>query len=306
VEGEGRLLTPLIIEAAINGGTRRSHNPHVPRTPAEVAADAIACLDAGASVIHSHIEDLGLLGRDGAERYAEAYRVIVEARPDAILCPTAGVGGSLEARWAHTELLAQSGLIRMSVLDPGSVNIANSGKDGLPGDFRAVYAVPFAEIEYLLDLLSRHRLGPSIAIYEPSYLQTTLAYHRAGRMPPGAMVKLYFAGDYNFTDFVKGGFKFFGLNPTRKAFDAYVEMMEGGGLPWSVAVPGGDVTAVGLTRLAIEQGGHVRVGLEDHAGDGAPATNRALVAQVVALARDFGRPVADCATAAEIMGLPRG
>jgi uncharacterized protein (DUF849 family) len=296
----------LIIEAALNGGTPRAHNPHVPRTPDEIAADALACINAGASVIHTHIEDLNLLGRDAADRYVVAYRQIMAARPDAILCPTAGVGGALEARWAHTELLAESGLIGMSVLDPGSVNIANSGDNGLPGPFRATYTVPFAEIEYLLALMRRHRLGPSIAIYEPSYLRTTLAYHRAGRMPPGAMVKLYFAGDHNFMDFVKGGFRFFGLDATPKAFDAYVEMMEGSDLPWSVAVPGGDVTATGLTRLAIEQGGHVRVGLEDHAGEGAPPTNRALVEAVVAIARECGRAVADGATAARIMGLPRG
>jgi 3-keto-5-aminohexanoate cleavage enzyme len=105
-------------------------------------------------------------------------------------------------------------------------------------------------------------------------------------------------------DFVKGGFKFFSMNPTRKAFDAYVEMMEGSGLTWSVAIPGGDVTASGMARLAIEQGGHVRVGLEDHASDAKP-TNAQLVAEVVALARQLGRPVADCRMAAQILGLPR-
>ncbi len=298
-------MDPLIIEAAINGSTLRSHNPHVPKTPEEVAADALDCIAAGAAVIHSHIEDLRVLGQPAADRYIEAYRLIAAERPDAILCPTAGVGGTLEERWKHTELMADSGLIRMSVLDPGSINVANSGGNGLPGSYRGVYSVPFEEIEYLLDLLGRHHLGPSIAIYDPSYLHTTLAYHRAGRMPPGAMVKLYFAGDHNFGDFVKGGFKYFGLNPTRKGLDAYVEMMEGSDLLWSVAVPGGDVTATGLTRMAIEQGGHVRVGLEDHAGDGTPPTNRALVEQVVAIAREVGRPVADPTTAAKIMGLPR-
>ena len=297
-------MTPLIIEAAINGSTPRSHNPHVPKTPAEVAADAIACIDAGATVIHTHIEKLTVLGRPAADAYMEAYRAIQAARPGAILCPTAGAGGTLQERWEHTELIAESGLIKMSVLDPGSINIANSGKDGMPGSFRGVYAVPFEEIDYLVDLMQRHRLGPSIAIYDPSYLQTTLAYHKAGRLPPGAFVKIYFAGDYNFMDFVKGGFKFFSMNPTRKAFDAYVEMMEGSGLAWSVAIPGGDVTASGMTRLAIEQGGHVRVGLEDHASDAKP-TNAQLVADVVALARQLGRPVADCRMAAQILGLPR-
>ncbi|MDB5394403.1 MAG: hypothetical protein JWM91_1909 [Rhodospirillales bacterium] len=297
-------MTPLIIEAAINGSTPRSHNPHVPKTPGQVAADAVACIDAGATVIHTHLEKLTVLGRPAADEYLEAYRAIIAMRPDAILCPTAGAGGTLQERWQHTELIAESSLIKMSVLDPGSVNIANSGDNGLPGSFRGVYAVPFEEIEYLIDILGRHRLGPSIAIYDPSYLQTTLAYHKAGRLPPGALVKLYFAGEYNFLDFVKGGFKFFSLNPTRKAFDAYVEMMEGSGLAWSVAIPGGDVTASGIARMAIEQGGHVRVGLEDHAADGKP-TNAQLVAEVVALAGELGRPVADSRTAAQIMGLPR-
>jgi uncharacterized protein (DUF849 family) len=298
-------MEPLIIEAAINGSTPRSHNPHVPKTPAEVAADAIACIDAGASVIHSHIEKLSVLGKPAADAYMEAFRAVVAERPDAILCPTAGAGGTLQERWEHTELIAQSGLIKMTVLDPGSVNMANSGENGLPGSFRAVYAVPFEEIEYLLGIMEKYRLGPSIAIYDPSYLQTVLAYHKAGRLPAGAMVKLYFAGDHNFIDFKKGGFKFFSMNPTRKAFDAYVEMLEGSGLAWSVAVPGGDVTETGMTRLAIEAGGHVRIGLEDHASDSRRPSNKTLIEEVAAIAREAGRPIADSKTAAKIMGLPR-
>ncbi len=70
-------MTPLIIEAAINGMTPRAHNPHVPKTPDEVATDAIACLDAGATVIHSHIEKLSVLGRPAADEYMAAYRAIV-------------------------------------------------------------------------------------------------------------------------------------------------------------------------------------------------------------------------------------
>src|SRR5579862_553711 len=122
-------MEPLIIEAAINGSTPRSHNPHVPKTPAKVAQDAIACIDAGASVIHSHIEKLSVLGRPAADEYMAAYRAVVAARPDAILCPTAGAGGTLNERWVHTELIAESGLIKMSVLDPGCVNLCNSGEN---------------------------------------------------------------------------------------------------------------------------------------------------------------------------------
>jgi uncharacterized protein (DUF849 family) len=297
-------MTPVIIEAAINGGTKKARNPNTPVAPEEIAAEALECIAAGAAVIHSHIEDYKTNGAAAAERYLEGYRPVMRARPDAILCPTACMADTKEARWLHTEQMAESGLVRMGVIDPGSVNMANSGENGLPGDRRSVYAVPLDEIEYLLGLLGRCRLGQSIAIYEPSYLHATLAYHRAGRMPAGAMAKLYFAGDHNFMDFVKGGYNFFGLPASRAGLEAYLEMIGDSGLAWSVAVPGGDVTATGLTRLALERGGHVRVGLEDYAGPRQPK-NRELIEEVVALAREVGRPVADPKTAAGMLGLPR-
>src|SRR6185437_15919956 len=54
--------------------------------------------------------------------------------------------------------------------------------------------------------------------------------------------------------------------------EAYLELLEPSGLPWSVAVLGGDVVGCGLAELAIRRGGHVRVGLEDYAGPGEPST----------------------------------
>ena len=48
------MSTPVIIEAAINGVTAPERNPAVPRSPAEIAADAVRCLAAGAAIVHSH------------------------------------------------------------------------------------------------------------------------------------------------------------------------------------------------------------------------------------------------------------
>jgi uncharacterized protein (DUF849 family) len=96
----------------------------------------------------------------------------------------------------------------------------------------------------------------------------------------------------------------FGLPPTRRSLDAYLAMLEGHDLPWAVAVIGGDVVESGLARLALERGGHVRVGLEDYAGPRTPS-NAELVREVVSLAAAVGRPVATTAEAAHILGLPR-
>ena len=190
----------------------------------------------------------------------------------------------------------------MGVLDPGSVNLGGTGPDGLPGGFEFVYQNTYADIRWTVDLLARLRLGPSISIFEPGFLRTALAYHRAGKLPAGSFVKLYFGGDGGYLGGSAGGGTF-GLPPTARALDAYLEMLDGTDLPWAVAVIGGDVAACGMARLALERGGHVRVGLEDYAGPRRP-NNAELVGEVVALARAAGRPVATPAEAARLLGLP--
>lgn len=295
-------MVPLIIEAALNGATPKSRNRNTPKTPNEVAADALACLQAGAAIIHTHSEDFRATGDAAAKDYVKGWAPVLAARPDAILYSTAAAGRSVEERFGHFRSLADAGM-RMGVLDPGSVNLATHGEDGLPGETSFVYQTSYKDIAALVEILAASKLGPSVAIYEPGWLRTTLAYEKAGRLPPGAFVKFYFTGAYNFLDGRKSPVTF-GLPATEKALDAYLEMMQGSRLPWAASVLGGCVTATGLARLAIERGGHVRVGLEDYAGKDQPANAR-LVAQVVEIAKACGRPIATPAEAARILGLPR-
>jgi uncharacterized protein (DUF849 family) len=296
-------MTPVIIEAAINGATSRERNPNVPQTPAEITRDALACLAAGAAIVHNHIDDFALAGEAAAARYLEGWRPVVDERPDAILYATVAIGGSIAERFAHVPPLAASGLMRMGVFDPGSVNLGAAGDDGLPGPLEFVYVNSYADVAYVAELLARHHLGPSVSIFEPGFLRTALGYHRAGRLPRGAFIKLYFGGEQGYLGGSASGVTF-GLPPTRAALEAYLELLQGCDLPWAVAVVGGDVVASGLARLALERGGHLRVGLEDYAGPRTP-TNAALIAEVVDLARRTGRPIASCTDAARLLGLPR-
>ena len=294
-------MQPLIIEAALNGGTPKSRNANVPVTPAEITADAFASMAAGAALVHSHIERIQITGDAAVERYLEGYAPVLAARPDAILCGTVALGRDVEARFGHYRGLAAAG-VRMGAFDPGSVNLGTHGDDGLPGR-SFVYATSHDEIAWLAALHRDERLGPSIAIYEPGWLRAVLSYERAGRLPAGALVKLYFGGRYNFLDGKRSDVTF-GLPPTEKALDAYLEMLEGSSLNWAVAAIGDCVVETGLAKLAIERGGHVRVGLEDFGGERQPS-NVELVAEVVALAQVAGRSVAPPRQAAEILGLPR-
>jgi 3-keto-5-aminohexanoate cleavage enzyme len=295
------MTQPLIIEAAINGGTTKVRNPHVPLMPEEIAADALACIEAGAAIVHNHLESFALSGEAAVARYMEGWAPVLAADPQAILYATLAGGKSFEDRFGHYAGLAGGGA-RMGTFDPGSVNLASHGADGLPGKAQFVYATSHADIAGLVELHAALGLGPSIAIYEPGWLRTTLAWYHAGKLPHGAFIKFYFNGPYNFLDGQRSNVGF-GLPPTPTALAAYLEMMEGCDIPWAVAVPGGDVLESGLARLAIEKGGHVRVGLEDWGGEGTPR-NAELVAQIVELAQSIGRPVAGSKEAAELLKLP--
>jgi 3-keto-5-aminohexanoate cleavage enzyme len=297
-------MDPLIIEVAVNGGSTKARNPHTPLTPDEVAADSLACLAAGATIVHTHIADIGVKGPEAAEEYARAFRQILTQRPDAILYGTGARGGTVEEKCEHTEILGKAGLMRMGYVDPGSTQLGSADEDGLPKG-AALYANPCHEIAYRFEQTRRLRLGPNMAIYEPGFLQVALAWHRAGKMPPGALVKFYLGGGYNYASGRKGP-DFWGLPATAKALDAYLELLELGGgsdLPWMTTVLGGDITASGMAELTIARGGHVRVGLEDYGGPRQPS-NVELIEEVKALAKKAGRPIATTAETAAILKLP--
>jgi uncharacterized protein (DUF849 family) len=289
---------PVIVEAAVNGTATKARNPNVPTTPAEIVDDVLRCLDAGSSLIHAHNRDHRLTGREAADDYLRSWSSILAQRPDTLWYPTIAVD---EARSAldheHVTILAREASLRMASVDPGSTNLGRPDAEGLP--VGKSYVNDYDSIRRAFQHCEQHRLGPSLAIYEPGYLRTALAYHRAGRLPRGAMVKLYFGGDWGL--FATGRGVSFGLPPTTRALEAYLEMLEGTDLPWSVAVWGGDLFATPVARLALERGGHLHVGLEEFFDPDRAPTNEALVREAVALCASVGRPVADVATARRLL-----
>ena len=92
----------------------------------------------------------------------------------------------------------------------------------------ATYVNTFDDARHMMLTCHELNLSPSVSIFEPGFLRVALAYHSAGLMPPGALIKFYF------------GAANWGLPPTPASLDAYIAMLEGTGLSWSVAVLGGD------------------------------------------------------------------
>jgi uncharacterized protein (DUF849 family) len=217
-------MNPVIIEAAISGYASAARNPHCPQTPAQIAADGLSCLQAGAAIVHNHIGEFNLTGEAAAAQYLLGWREILQQRPDAILYSTTTISARIEDKCAHYAPLARGGM-RMGVLDPGSTNLGANDENGLPDTTTFVYTNSYGDIAYVVDQLRALKLGPSIAIYEPGWLRTVIAYYRADRLPPGAFVKLYFSDHNVFTG--KRSDVTFGLPPTRRALEAYLELLEG-------------------------------------------------------------------------------
>jgi len=292
-------MTEVILELAINGETRKTRNPQVPRSPGEIAAEGISCLKAGAGMIHNHIDDPFLTGDAAANEYAKGWAEILASNPDAILCPTMAAGTDLNGRISHFAACSSQYGARMAPLDPGSMNMPLSGGNAVSANMLS-YINSYETIAKVLDELAKLRLGASIGIYEPGFLRATVAFHRAGKLPPGTFVKFYFFGGRNYFD--GDPCVGFGLEPSTHALESYLEIIGDSNLPWAAAVVGGCVFSSGMAKLALERGGHIRLGLEDFAGERTPS-NLDLLGEVVALARSLGRSPAASAGTARILGL---
>ncbi len=285
---------PVIIEAAINGITQKEVNPNVPRSNDEISADALACFAAGAAIVHNHV---GVSGdpREVADAYVACWDPVMAERPDALIYPTANaVDGVLNLD--HLSLLAKDDQLRLTLCDPGSVNLGGVDEAGVPrGAF--VYANSYDSIDRQLTQATDDGLGPSLAMYEPGFMRTTMAWWRAGRLPVGSMIKFYLSTERGYMGAA------FGLPATRLGLDAYLEILGDCPVPWAVSVVGGDVVGTGLAEYAVERGGHIHLGLEFFAGDRTPS-NVELIEEAVAVCDRLGVAVATPDQAAEILGIP--
>lgn len=294
---------PVIIEVAINGITRKDRNPNAPETPEEIAAEAVACFEQGAGVVHSHATSSYREPTDPdalAKEYQQAYQEVLASRPDAILYPTLTGGETIQQRWGHHEFLAEAGVIHCAAFDPGSVNLAGLGPDGLPKAEGYVYVNSPADIRYVMARCTELGIGPSMAIYEPGFFRTPLAYLAAGKLPPGTFSKFYFTGD------AAGYFPghqgpLFSAPPLPESLEMYLAMLGDAPLAWAVSVITGSLLDTDLAAMAVERGGHLRVGLEDN-----PTAENNLVQlkRAVELCESMGRRPATPTETRKILGLP--
>ena len=264
-------MAKIMIEAAINGNSDKARNPHIAYSPEDIAKDAIATCQAGAAAVHFHVRepDTGEWVQD-VGYYSEVFRR-TRAHCNPILWPTFPFGDDPVERFAHFLELAKDPATKPDLgwADPGSVNLVSYDartKTLSGGNF--IYQNSYDANRYFLEQSRACGVRPTLQIFDPSFLRAVLVFLDQGLLTEPLLLKFYF-----------GGAELpFGLPPSLKSLEAYLDMLHGVRCNWFAATLGGD--NLPFIPQIVSLGGHVRLGLEDyHYGQAGqltqPATRRA-------------------------------
>ena len=259
---------PVVLECAINGSGSKK-NPHAPETVQEHITELTQVLDAGATIVHNHSNQFHEDPEQTAQFYAEVFRPIRNKYPHAIIYPTVNLDTKVlheerraltppGAACAHHRVLAKAGLVNMVMLDTGVTCISLLGEDGIAND-KAFFVYQFwpEDVHFSKQICTDFGCGASVGVYEPGWLKNVVAMARAGTLPRGSRLNLFFGAD-------RIGSM---APPIPEALELYLKMMEGLDLEWAVGCPEWDrsVMDTPLAQIALERGGGLRVGLEDYA-----------------------------------------
>jgi 3-keto-5-aminohexanoate cleavage enzyme len=267
---------PVIVTAALTGGVQgKEAHPNLPETPAEIAAAASACEDAGASVLHLHARRENGERAFSTDRFTEVTEAVRRATDDVIVQHS--TGGTAAPDALRAEPLRTDPVPEMASLDMGPLN--RYGRI-TSENTRETVAGLHAEMQERgikpeLEVFNNGHLNEALSITDelddPPYY--TLIFGPGTLAPPSPRSLLTMADQL----------------PPEAEFN----------------VLGFGRHQLPLTTLSVILGGHVRVGLEDNLyyRAGEYATNAQLVDRAVRIAEELGRPVASPDEARQILGL---
>jgi uncharacterized protein (DUF849 family) len=286
----------VFITCAVTGsGDSAGKSPHVPVTPAQIAAAALSAHAAGAAIVHVHVRDplTGKAARD-AVLFREVHDRIREKNTEVILNMTGGMGGDLlfgadetplqlapgtdfvgpQARIAHIlELLPEIG-----TLDCGSLNFDELLYGTTPRFLRSMAAA-----------YQSKGVLPEIEVFELGHIELAKQLMSEGLISQPALFQLCLGIKYGAPASTES------MQAMRDALPKNVH--------WS---------AFGVGRLqmpmvaqAVLLGGNVRVGLEDnlYLDRGVLATNAQLVERAFQIVELLGARVLTSAQTREQLGL---
>ncbi|WP_291296275.1 3-keto-5-aminohexanoate cleavage protein [Elioraea sp.] len=292
-------MRKLIIEARVNEYMLREQgNPHVPYTPEEIARDAVACRDAGASILHFHARKPDGAPDHEAASYAETVRRI-RAASDILVHPTLGyvtLDATPEARLAHVIAMAKDPATapHFAPMDMGSVNVDRYNAQGRRFETtELVYRNSTGTLMHFAKEIRGAGLKPYLVSWTVGFTRYVGAFMEMGLLDEPGFLCLCLTDN-----------TFLGGHPgTLRGLQAHLDFLpEGRHIEWTVVNFGGNLFA--LAAAIIAQGGHIAIGLGDYTYSelGQP-TNADLIRRIGEIARDLGREVATPEEARAILGM---
>lgn len=289
-------MRKVILEARVNEYATRDGNPHVPWSATEIAEAARTCANAGASIVHFHARQ-----PDGAPSHAYAdYRdtvAAIRAAANVMVHPTLGAE-SLQAsageRLDHVLRLKADGLNP----DFAPLDMVSTNADQYDPQKRQfltdtiVYTNTTRTLRYFAETLRDAGITPYAQIWHIPALRQLGAFFEAGYLDAPLFLSLAMTGK-----------NFLATHPgTEAGLRAYFDFLPTGApIYWTTALFGGNLLE--LIPTIIEGGGHVSIGLGDHAYPelGQPE-NAHVVAEAARIIRACGAEIATVDEARAMLG----
>ena len=252
-----------------------------PLTPEEIAADVVACAEAGASMVHLHVRDLTGEQTFDMTQFSRTLDLIRQKSDIVIQGSTGGLSSlSLEDR----SVCLSEPRVEVASLNMGSVNFGES-----------VYINTLPEIRYWAGRMREEKVVPEMEIFDLSMVETCTKLADEGVLDRPL--------SYNFC---LGTGTASNLSDTPHNLSCMVSLMEKDG-HWGLN--NDSMKDLHFLGLAIAMGASVvRVGFEDsfyyEEGKTAP-TNAFLVEKLVELVRALGCEPATPEEARHILGIDK-
>ena len=299
----------VIITCAITGAIHTpSMSPHLPVTPEEITAEAIAAAEAGAAILHLHARD-PITGRpDQSVQAFASFLPRIKQGTNAVLNITTGGSPymSVEERAAPAaQFQPEVASLSMGSMNFGLYPMLNRFKEfkfeweraHLEGSRDLVFRNSFQDIEYVLETCYGNGTRFEFECYDISHLYNLAHFADRGLVKAPFFVQSVFG--------ILGGI---GSHPEDVMhMKRTADRLFGDDFRWSVLGAGANQLRIAAQAAAL--GGNVRVGLEDSiwAGKGELATSNAVqVTKVRQIIEGLGLSVASPDEAREILSLKGG
>jgi uncharacterized protein (DUF849 family) len=282
----------VVVTCALTGVLTDPAQHHVPVTPEQMAREARAACDAGASVVHVHFRQQAP-GRGHLPSWEppvalEIAQAIREACPGVVFNQSTGViGPDISGPVACMRAIRPE----IAAANAGSLNYLKVRSDGRWAWPPLLFDNPVEKVAAFLQAMQETGAMPEFECFDVGIVRSVEMYLKTGLYRGHA--------DVNFVMGVDSGM------PADAALLPLLIGLLPSGATWQVTAIGRE-NVWPLHRRTAELGGNLRTGLEDtfYLPDGRKArSNGELVEAIVALAREAGRECATCAEARTLLHL---